>query len=213
MRLLGRVSQEQIVFGPRCCYASASRWRCRNSSARHTKSCPQRLDPRHPRCGDGSRLIGRGIDLSLVALMAVSLAWTLHLIEIGMPLPLALAIGLAFTFLWRGQRMAGGLCRDAGDFRDLAIGTLIFTFRRYYLFDPDVVYMPIGRATCSGWGRERCLEFPFRSPLWWGLPRRLSFPALCQVRPLSARRGDNLLAAHNRRTDAAVVVRNICCRL
>ncbi|MDP3895498.1 MAG: ABC transporter permease, partial [Mesorhizobium sp.] len=41
----------------------------------------------------GLVVIGRGIDLSLVALMAVSVAWTLQMVASGMPLPLALAIG------------------------------------------------------------------------------------------------------------------------
>src|SRR5262249_12869423 len=42
-------------------------------------------------------VIGRGIDLSLVALMAISLAWTLQLVAKGMPLAGGLALGLAFS--------------------------------------------------------------------------------------------------------------------
>ena len=42
-------------------------------------------------------VIGRGIDLSLVSQMAMSLAWSLNLLAKGMPLALGLGIGIAFS--------------------------------------------------------------------------------------------------------------------
>ena len=72
----------------------------------------------------GLVVIGRGIDLSLVALMAVSVAWTLHLINGGMPLPLASAIGLAFSLVV-GRSPAGWspMRRYPAIFATLAMGT------------------------------------------------------------------------------------------
>jgi ribose transport system permease protein len=91
----------------------------------------------------GLVVIGRGIDLSLVALMAVSVAWTLYLISTGMPLPAALAIGLAFSLLvGTANGWLVAYVEVPAIFATLAMGTLIYGFGRYYLFDLDVVYMP-----------------------------------------------------------------------
>lgn len=91
----------------------------------------------------GLVVIGRGIDLSLVALMAISVAWTLSMIAAGMPLPQAIAIGLAFSVAigaLNGWFVA--YVEIPAIFATLAMGTLIYGFGRYFLFDLDVVYMP-----------------------------------------------------------------------
>src|SRR5690606_38268763 len=91
----------------------------------------------------GLVVIGRGIDLSLVALMAISVAWTLNLIGSGMPLPQAILIGLAFSLLVGG--LNGWLVAYAeipAIFSTLAMGTLIYGFGRYFLFSLDVAYVP-----------------------------------------------------------------------
>jgi len=41
-------------------------------------------------------VIGRGIDLSIVANMAISVAWTFQLANDHVPLSLAIALGLGF---------------------------------------------------------------------------------------------------------------------
>jgi ribose transport system permease protein len=90
----------------------------------------------------GLVVIGRGIDLSLVALMAVSVAWTLHLIATGMPLPMALILGLSFSLAvgaFSGWLVA--YVEIPAIFATLAMGTLIYGFGRYFLFGLDVVYM------------------------------------------------------------------------
>ena len=89
----------------------------------------------------GLVIIGRGIDLSLVALMAVSVAWTLHLIATGMPLSMALALGLSFSLAvgaFSGWLVA--YVEIPAIFATLAMGTLIYGFGRYFLFGLDVVY-------------------------------------------------------------------------
>jgi len=91
----------------------------------------------------GLVVIGRGIDLSLVALMAVSVAWTLHLIQSGTPLPQALAIGLAFSlFVGAVNGWLVAYVEIPAIFATLAMGTLVYGFGRYFLFELDVVYMP-----------------------------------------------------------------------
>ena len=44
-------------------------------------------------------VIGRGIDLSIVANMAISVAWTFQLANDHVPLPMAIALGLGFAAL------------------------------------------------------------------------------------------------------------------
>nr|WP_295466520.1 ABC transporter permease [Mesorhizobium sp.] len=107
----------------------------------------------------GLVVIGRGIDLSLVALMAISVAWTLSLIAGGMPLPQAIAIGLAFSlFIGAVNGWFVAYVEIPAIFATLAMGTLVYGFGRYFLFDLDVVYMPpagepllwIGQGTLMG---------------------------------------------------------------
>jgi ribose transport system permease protein len=91
----------------------------------------------------GLVVIGRGIDLSLVALMAISVAWTLDLIANGMSLPQAVAIGLAFSlFIGAVNGWFVAYVEIPAIFATLAMGTLVYGFGRYFLFDLDVVYMP-----------------------------------------------------------------------
>jgi ribose transport system permease protein len=91
----------------------------------------------------GLVVIGRGIDLSLVALMAVSVAWMLNLIGSGMPLPQALLVGLVFSLLVgaiNGWFVA--YAEIPAIFATLAMGTLIYGFGRFFLFALDVAYFP-----------------------------------------------------------------------
>ena len=88
-------------------------------------------------------VIGRGIDLSLVALMAISVAWTLQLAGAGVTLPVALIIGLSSALVVGS--ITGWLIAYAEIppiFATLAMGAVIYGFGRYFLFDLDVVYLP-----------------------------------------------------------------------
>ena len=93
----------------------------------------------------GLVVIGRGIDLSLVALMAVSVAWTLQLAAGGTPLLQAVATGLCFSLLT--GTITGFLIAYVeipAIFATLAMGTLIYGFGRYFLISLDVIYLPDG---------------------------------------------------------------------
>ena len=91
----------------------------------------------------GLVVIGRGIDLSLVALMAVSMAWSLHLATAGIPLPVALLLGLAFSlFIGAVNGWLVAYVEIPAIFATLAMGTAVYGFGRYYLFELDVAYVP-----------------------------------------------------------------------
>ena len=87
-------------------------------------------------------VIGRGIDLSLVATMAISIGWALQLIATGVSLPQAMALALAFSLLVgaiNGYLIA--YVEIPAIFATLAMGTLVYGFGRYFLFDLSVLYL------------------------------------------------------------------------
>lgn len=97
-------------------------------------------------------VLGRGIDLSMIAIMAISVAWTMQLAGTGTPLGLALVYGLGFALV---MSLISGLLIAYGEipplFATLAMGTFIYGFGRAHLITgTDVVYMP---ATI-GWVKE-----------------------------------------------------------
>lgn len=88
-------------------------------------------------------VIGRGIDLSLVAAMAVSVGWTLQLAGSGMPLAEAMVIGILFALLVgavNGYLIA--YVEIPAIFATLAMGTAVYGFGKYFLFRLDVLYLP-----------------------------------------------------------------------
>jgi ribose transport system permease protein len=199
MQLFGRLSQEQIVFGLALLLCIA-----------FSIALPGFLSTNNVLnlvrsvsilgilgVAMGLVVIGRGIDLSLVALMAVSVAWTMNLITAGMPLPQALAIGLAFSLLVGAVN--GWLIAYAevpAIFATLAMGTLIYGFGRYFLFALDVAYVPEAAKPLLWLGQGRLFGVPV--PIF-------VFAAVCVAGYLFLRYaksgrylravGDNILAA------------------
>jgi ribose transport system permease protein len=145
----------------------------------------------------GLVVIGRGIDLSLVALMAVSVAWTLHLITSGMPLWQALVAGLAFSlFIGAINGWVIAYVEIPAIFATLAMGTLIYGFGRYFLFDLDVVYMPEAAKELLWLGQGTLLGVPVPIFLFAGV----CYGGYLFLRHARAARylravGDNILAA------------------
>jgi ribose transport system permease protein len=145
MRVLGRLSQEQIVFGLALllCIGFAVALPAFLTTENLLNLVRSVSILGILGVAMGLVVIGRGIDLSLVALMAVSVAWTLHLITSGMPLFQALAIGLAFSlFIGAVNGWLVAYVEIPAIFTTLAMGTLVYGFGRYYLFDLDVAYLP-----------------------------------------------------------------------
>jgi len=163
MQFLGRLSQEQIVFGLAfiLCVAFAI-------------ALPGFLAPNNLLnlvrsvsilgilgVAMGLVVIGRGIDLSLVSVMAISVAWGLTLIAGGMAVPQALGLALAFSLavgLINGWLVA--YVEIPAIFTTLAMGTLIFGFGRYFLFELDVVYMPEAANSLLWVGQGTLLGIP-----------------------------------------------------
>ena len=91
----------------------------------------------------GLVVIGRGIDLSLVALMAISVTWTLQLATDGMPMWQAVMAGVALSLIL--SLLTGFLVAYVeipAIFATLAMGIFIFGMGRYFLFSLDVVLVP-----------------------------------------------------------------------
>ncbi len=93
-------------------------------------------------------VIGRGIDLTIVAIYAMSAAWTLHLANGGVSIPVALLLGYLFA-------LAAGVINGVliayveipALFATLGMASLVYGFARYALVPLYVVYMP---ASASG---------------------------------------------------------------
>lgn len=89
-------------------------------------------------------VLGRGIDLSMVAIMAISVAWALQLKNTGASLGVALLLGLGFAIL---MSLVSGLLIAYAEipplFATLAMATVVYGFGRAKLIaGTDVVYMP-----------------------------------------------------------------------
>lgn len=106
-------------------------------------------------------VIGRGIDLSLVAVMAISVAWTLQLATDGMPLALAVALGLTFSLI---VGMLNGVLiayvEIPAIFATLAMGTLVYGFGRYFMFSLDVIYLPDSALVFAWFGQGKLFGVP-----------------------------------------------------
>ena len=163
MQIFGRLSQEQIVFGLAMllclAFAAALPGFLTTNNLLNLVRSVSILGILG--VAMGLVVIGRGIDLSLVALMAVSVAWTLHLVAGGMPLLQALAIGLAFSLVTGA--ISGWLVAYVeipAIFATLAMGTLIYGFGRYFLFGLDVVYMPEAAQALLWYGQGTLFGIP-----------------------------------------------------
>ena len=109
-------------------------------------------------------VLGRGIDLSMVAIMAISVAWTIQLSGSGTPLSIAIFYGLGFAVI---MSLISGLLIAYGEipplFATLAMGTFVYGFGRAHLITgTDVVYMPadIGWIKAVGQGSFMGIPMP-----------------------------------------------------
>jgi ribose transport system permease protein len=97
-------------------------------------------------------IIGRGIDLSIVANMAVSVAWVLQLTNNGTALPLAILSGFALALaigLINGILVA--YFEIPAIFATLAMGTAAYGFVRSVILDDNLVYLKAAQNTWFKW--------------------------------------------------------------
>lgn len=142
-------------------------------------------------------IIGRGIDLSMVAIMAISVAWSLALVDSGWSATPALALGLAFALL---VGLINGILiayvEIPAIFTTLAMGTVVYGFGQFFLVSTDVSYV----TDTIGWFRE------IGSGHTLGIPNSvLSFAVIAAIAYLALRftvfgrylyaMGDNLASA------------------
>jgi ribose transport system permease protein len=105
-------------------------------------------------------VIGRGIDLSAVAIMAMSVAWYLELLNTGTAGTTALALALGFVLL---IGLVNGYLIAYADvpaiFATLASGAFVFGFVRSQLIRQDATPVP-GGNWIEALGRFRLLDVP-----------------------------------------------------
>jgi ribose transport system permease protein len=111
-------------------------------------------------------VIGRGVDLTIVTIYAMSAAWTLQLASLGVAMPLAMLLGylLALTAgVINGVLIA--YVEIPALFATLGMASLIFGFVRYALVPLYVVYMPPSGAAIAWIG----------GGFVWGVPTAILF--------------------------------------
>ena len=96
-------------------------------------------------------IVGRGIDLSMVAVMAMSVAWSLSLVEAGHGTPIAVVAGLGFALV---AGLVNGILvaylEIPAIFATLAMTSVVYGFGQYFLVQVDVAYV----GTAFGWLRS-----------------------------------------------------------
>lgn len=111
--------------------------------------------------GMGMVVIGRGIDLAMVATMVVSLSWVLALAQSGVALETALLFGLGLAI---AIGLASGILIAYADipaiFTTLAMGLVVYGAGRAWLFQIDVQNSPGGIAWFDFLGRGTLVGIP-----------------------------------------------------
>lgn len=110
-------------------------------------------------------VIGRGIDLAIIAIMAISVAWALQLANTGMPLALSLPLGLAFAL---ACGVVAGVTIAYLDvpplFATLAMAAVVSGFGHLFLLPLDQVQVPrpkLGETLDISWvGAGSVLHIP-----------------------------------------------------
>lgn len=111
--------------------------------------------------GMGLVVIGRGIDLAMVATMVVSLSWVLSMAQAGTPFDTALVYG---ALLALAIGLASGILIAYADipaiFTTLAMGLVMYGSGRAFLFQIDVQNSPAGVAWFDALGQGAFLGLP-----------------------------------------------------
>lgn len=109
----------------------------------------------------GAMIIAGAIDLSMVALMAMSVAWALQLINNGVPVPLAMLIGGGAAVL---VGIINGILVAYIEipplFATLATAACIYGFGRFGLISQDTVYLPKNLGWIDELGKGRVYGLP-----------------------------------------------------
>ena len=106
-------------------------------------------------------VIGRGIDLSVIANMVMSVGFTLYLANQGHAMPVALLFGLLISLAFG---LINGILIAYAEipalFATLAFGTCVYGFGRVFLIPTDVVYLPQNTGWFEFLGKGTLFEVP-----------------------------------------------------
>jgi ribose transport system permease protein len=147
--------------------------------------------------GMGLVVIGRGIDLAMVATMVVSVSWVLSLAQASFSLPVALLLGFLFAL---AVGLASGVlvayATIPAIFATLAVGLMVYGLGRAWLFQVDVQNTPAQSTFFTSLGETTIFGIPMMivafgmlSVLIWALLRFTQFGRLIYAI------GDNPVAA------------------
>ncbi|ADU72845.1 ABC transporter permease [Pantoea sp. At-9b] len=147
----------------------------------------------------GMIVIGRGIDLSLISVMAMSTAWLLNMLnqqislEVALPLTLLAVVGVGAV---NGILIA--YAEIPALFATLATGILVYGVGRSLLISQDVIYLAKSQSGIAAWGEASVGPVPLEIILFFALAALMAL----LLRFLKYGRylylmGDNLQAARN----------------
>jgi ribose transport system permease protein len=106
-------------------------------------------------------VIGRGIDLSIVATMAIPVAWVLFMMNQGVSTPVAFALGVGLSLaigVLNGVFIA--YVEVPALFATLAMGSFIYGFGRSRLFNQDIIALPKSEYWIAELGRMHIGQIP-----------------------------------------------------
>jgi ribose transport system permease protein len=113
----------------------------------------------------GLVVIGRGIDLAIVAIMAITMAWSLNLMNMGYPPAVALAAGLgAALVIGAIQGVLIAYVEIPAIFATLAMGTAVYGFGRVAMVDQDIIFLSSNVGALQSVGGGSILDIP--APVW-----------------------------------------------
>ncbi|SMH30868.1 ABC transporter permease [Mesorhizobium australicum] len=106
-------------------------------------------------------IIGRGIDLSMVSIMVMSVGWAFQLVNGGMPVTSSVLLAIGFILL---VGIANGILiayvEIPAIFATLAMGTVVYGVGRTWMVDLDVVYLPAQGGWLWALGQGRLFGIP-----------------------------------------------------
>jgi ribose transport system permease protein len=142
-------------------------------------------------------VIGRGVDLTIVAIYAMSAGWTLHLMNAGVAIPPAMLLG--YLFALAAGAINGVLIAYVEIpplFATLGMASVVYGFARYALVPLYVVYMPTSGASIAWIGGGFLFGVP-TAILFFVLVALLGFAFLRYTKPgrFIYALGDNFAAA------------------
>ncbi len=106
-------------------------------------------------------ILGRGIDLSIVATMAVSVAWMILMLGEGVAPPTAFALALAFVVLvGAANGFLVAYVEIPAVFTTLAMGGLVYGLGRFAMISVDIVNLPPGQDWLCGFGSGTLAGIP-----------------------------------------------------